>query len=86
MKTFITFLLILSSLSDGKSLGPTIAKLTDSPTANVTVKVVWAFNSGVNITSVVLTAKNLQSAQYAAIGLSQNQSMVNIKEKFLYFL
>ena len=88
MKIFIAFLLVFLSFIGGKVVpsGDTIVSsnpvfLNDPPAAyNVSVNVTWAFNSGINITNVVMTIHNLKSSQYAAMGLGQNQAMVNIKE------
>lgn len=84
MKSFIAFLFVLVSLADGKVVPSdssivSVNTIRDPPPAsNVTVNATWAFSSGVNITNVVMTIYNLQSSQYAAMGLSQNASMVNI--------
>jgi hypothetical protein len=51
---------------------------TASPTADVSVNVTWAFANETKVTSVVMIVKNLQSAQWAAIGLGQEQKMVNM--------
>ncbi|UJR19578.1 hypothetical protein I4U23_022713 [Adineta vaga] len=79
---FFAFLLIFSSSSDGKtvSLDDTIIsmKIVQNPLLyanNVTVNVTWIFSSGINVTNVVIAIKNLQSSQYAAMGLGQHQSM-----------
>jgi hypothetical protein len=56
---------------------------TASPTADVSVNVTWTFSNGTNVTNVVMVIKNLQSAQWAAIGLGQSQKMVNITRIFL---
>jgi hypothetical protein len=51
---------------------------TISPTADVSINVTWTFASETNVTSVVMIVKNLKSAQWAAIGLGQEQKMVNM--------
>jgi hypothetical protein len=51
---------------------------TASPTADVSVNVTWAFANETKVTSVVMIVKNLQSGQWAAIGLGQEQKMVNM--------
>ncbi len=86
MKFFITFLLIFLSFIDGKAvpLDDTIVStnivLDPPPASNVTVSVKWEFNSGINVTVVLMTIINLKSSQYAAVGLGQNVGMVSIKE------
>jgi hypothetical protein len=86
MKIFIAFLLIFVSFSDAKPFGTnnTIITVQDppSPTINVTVNVTWTINSGSSVTNVVMVVKNLQSAQWAAVGLGQNQNMVNMRKEF----
>jgi hypothetical protein len=54
--------------------------LDPPPASNVTVSVKWEFNSGINVTVVLMTIINLKSSQYAATGLGQNVGMVSIKE------
>ncbi len=51
-------------------------------TINVTVNVTWTINSGSSVTNVVMVVKNLQSAQWAAVGLGQDQDMVNMRKEF----
>jgi hypothetical protein len=51
-----------------------------SPTADVGVNVTWTFSSGMNITNVAMVITNLDKSEWAAIGLGQAQSMVNIIE------
>lgn len=79
MKSFVAFLFVYLLFGNGKGL-PTDNTLRDPPPPayNVTVNATWAFTSGVAITNVVLDVYNLQASQYAAFGLSQNQSMVNL--------
>jgi hypothetical protein len=53
----------------------------DPATANVTVSASWSYTSGDQVTSFKIVAKNLNSAQWAAVGLGQNKSsMVNMRE------
>jgi hypothetical protein len=79
MKFFIAFLLVFLSISDGTAVPTNIVR--DPPGAyNVTVNVTWTFSSEAKITYVVMTISSLKSSQYAAMGLGQNQAMVNIKE------
>ena len=86
MKFFIAFALILLSFIDGKAVPFDAAVVSTNivrdppPAANVTVRVAWDFSSGINVTVVIMTINNLKSSQYAAMGLGQNQAMVNIKE------
>ena len=93
MKFFIAFLLILLSVSDGRNLEladdlattallPVTITQTSSSNADINVNVTWAFNGRNNVTNVAITVKNLQSAQWAAIGFGQNQTMVNLAGKF----
>ncbi|CAF1078099.1 unnamed protein product [Adineta steineri] len=49
--------------------------ITASPTAEVAVNVTWTFTSGINVTNVLMTIKNLKPSQWAAIGLNINRSM-----------
>ena len=85
MKLFVGLLLVFFSLTDGKVVPSGAAVVSTNiirdtpPAANVTVNATWTFSSGVNITNVVMTVNNLQASQYAAMGLSQNASMVSIK-------
>ena len=60
----------------------TTTATTPAPTDIVTVNVTWTFTSGVNLTNIIMITKNLKSAQWIALGLAQNQSMVFIKECF----
>jgi hypothetical protein len=50
---------------------------TASPTADVSINVTWAFTSGTNVSSFIMTVKNLKTSEWAAIGLGQQQLMVN---------
>lgn len=97
MKVFIVFLLILSSFSDGKNLEladdlatsvllPVTIIQTSSSNADITVNVTWVFNRGNNVTNIGITVKNLQSAQWVAIGFGQNQTMVNLTGKVLLII
>ena len=49
-----------------------------SPTADVAMNVSWTFNSVSSVTDVCMTITNLRSAQWAAVGLGLDQSMVRI--------
>ncbi|CAF0735095.1 unnamed protein product [Adineta steineri] len=49
--------------------------ITASPTAEVAINVTWTFTSGINVTNVLMTIKNLKPSQWAAIGLNINRSM-----------
>jgi hypothetical protein len=89
MNIFITFSLIVLTFGYGKNAGlVTAAVLPVEPTAltiisdtsSVSINATWTFSSGVNVTNVIMTVRNLQAAQWAAVGLGQNMSMVNIKE------
>ena len=75
MKIFAACLLAFLAFSYGKPL-----RDPPPPSANnVTVNATWAFSSEAKITNVVMTVNNLKSSQYAAMGLSQNQSMVRMR-------
>ena len=86
MKFFIAILLICFLFIDGKAVPLDVPVVSTKivrdppPATNVTVKVAWDFSSGINVTVAVMTINNLKSSQYAALGLAQEQSMVNIKE------
>jgi len=84
MKIFIAILLIISSFSDGKSIGDPTVPPDDTTTTSafntVSISATWKFTSGANITNVVIVVKNLKQSQWAGVGLGQNQSMVNITE------
>lgn len=71
MKFLIVCLLIFLSFVDGKA-DPA------PPASNVTVNVKWEFDSGFNVTVLLMTIVNLKSAQYAAVGFGQNVGMVSI--------
>ena len=85
MKFFIAFSLVFFLFSDREALLSNAKvvftnRLPNDPTpaSNVTVNVTWTFTNEINLTNVVMTITNLQSSQYAAIGLGQNQAMVGI--------
>lgn len=87
MKVFIALALLFLSFSDGKAvpLDGTVVSTNKvpnplPPAKSVIVNVTSTFSSGVDITNVVVAVTNLKASQYAAVGFSQNQSMVNIKE------
>ena len=86
MKILIPALLLFLSFIDGKVVPfddmvvSTNLVLDPPPASNVTVSVKWDFNSGINVTVVLMTIINLKSSQYAAVGLGQNVGMVSIKE------
>jgi hypothetical protein len=91
MKIFITFSLIFLFFGYGKNFGLISAAVLPAaapalsftgPAGNVSINVTWAFDSVYKITNVSVTVTNLQAAQWAAVGLGQNLSMVNIKESF----
>lgn len=83
MKLFIGILVVFLSLADGKVLLSRADVVSTNiirdlpPAVNVTVNATWTFTSVINVTTVVMTIHNLQVSQYAAMGLSQNDSMVN---------
>ena len=53
----------------------------DPATANVSVSAQWSYTDGDKVTALTIAAKNLNSAQWAAVGLGQNKSsMVNTRE------
>ncbi len=55
----------------------------DPATANVSVSAQWSYTDGDKVTALTISAKNLNSAQWAAVGLGQNKSsMVNMRESF----
>ncbi|CAF1608862.1 unnamed protein product [Adineta ricciae] len=81
MKYILLSLLVVLSLNVGK-IAAFDARSTFNnfvrdppPASNVTVNVTWVFIHKVNVTLVGITISNLQSSQYAALGLGQNQSM-----------
>lgn len=86
MKFFIAFLLVLVSFIDGKAVPLDVSVVSSKtvrdppPATNVTAMVVWDFSSGINVTVVAVNVNNLKSSQYLAVGLGQNEAMVNIKE------
>ncbi len=67
-----------STTTDSTTTLPTTT--TSSPTPGVAINVTWIFSSEINVTNVTMNIENLGSSQWAAIGLGQNQAMVNIKE------
>jgi hypothetical protein len=83
MKFFIASLLVVLLFIDGKAVPLDAAVvstniLQDPPAAyNVSVRVAWDFSSGINVTVVLMTIRNLKSSQYAAVGLGQNVGMVS---------
>jgi hypothetical protein len=96
MKIFIAFLVVFLSFSDARHTGDdstiktgfrTVNSLkkvgksyTDPATGNVSVSATWTYDSGAKVTSVSVVVNNLNSAQYAAVGLGQNKSsMVNMR-------
>lgn len=89
MKIFIPFSLIFFLFSSGITVPHEsklfhIGKFAGAPHAhNVTINVTWVFTSGANATNVMMTVHNLRASEYAAFGLGQNQTMVNI---ILFFL
>jgi len=92
MKIFIVLLLTCLSVSYGKAVEPNTILVSSSkadppsPTVNVTINATLTYISEDSTTNVLLTVQNLQAVQYAAVGFSLNQSMVNMKEEFLYFV
>jgi hypothetical protein len=85
MKSFIVFSLVFllfsdreASLSDAKVIHTKRVLNSPSGATNVTVNATWTFSDEINLTYVAMTIKNLQSSQYAAMGLGQNQAMVDI--------
>lgn len=86
MKIFIAALLLFLSFIDGNvvPLDDTVVStnivLDPPPASNVTVGVKWEFDSGINVTVVLMTILNLKSSQYAAVGMGQNVGMVSINE------
>ncbi len=62
------------------STTPPATTTTASPTADVGVNVTWIFSSSTNVTNVIMVITNLDRLEWAAIGLGQNQAMVNITE------
>lgn len=86
MKIFIAILVVFLSVSDGKVVSSddtvisTNIVLDPPPASNVTVIVKWEFDSGFNVTVVLMNIMNLKSSQYAAVGLGQNVGMVSMKE------
>ena len=50
---------------------------TLSPSDDVSLNVTWTYVSETNVTSIVMTVKNLKTSEWAAIGLGQEQKMVN---------
>lgn len=58
-----------------------VTTTTLSPTATVGINVTWIFYSGVNVTYVEMTINNLQSNQWAAIGLGEQKAMVSKRER-----
>lgn len=70
-------------VNDGEALPSDNARLSEDlvtdptpPASNVSINATWTFSSGINITNVMMTIHSLKSSQYAAMGLSQNHSMV----------
>ena len=88
MKYILISLLVVLSLNVGKIAAFDARSISNSfvrdppPASNVTVNATWVFISEVNVTLVRMTVSNLQSSQYAALGLGQNQSMVNVKQNY----
>lgn len=85
MKYFVAFLLVIFLFSGGITV-PFESKeisnqiVNDPPHANnVIINARWVFNGQNNVTLVTMNVHNLQSSQYAAMGLGQNQSMVDIE-------
>ena len=79
MKLFMAFALIFVLFSAAKVVSTNIGRDLLSA-KNVTVNVTWTFTSEMNVTNVTMVINNLESSQYAAIGLGQHRSMVDIEE------
>lgn len=93
MKFFIAFSIVFflfsdreALLSNAKAISTNTGPKDPTPATNVTVNVTWTFNDGIDLTIVEMTIKNLQSSQYAAMGLGQNQAMVNIFKILIIYL
>ena len=73
-----------TTISSTSTTNTATTTTSPSPIDAVTVNVTWTFTNETNVTNVVMIVKKLQSAQWAALGLGQNQSMVTIRECFSY--
>jgi hypothetical protein len=66
--------------SSTKAIADTPAPVP-SPTADVGLNVSWVFHPVINVTVVRMAVTNLQSAQWAAVGLGIELSMVSSAEQ-----
>lgn len=78
MEIFGVFLLLCVSFSSGKNLFEDTEKVITPPTALVRMNITWTFTSQTNTTSVVMIVKRLGAAEWAAVGLGQNTTMVSM--------
>jgi hypothetical protein len=88
MKISVVFLVLFLSFSNGSDFIPdnetndtttatTSGTTTLPPITDISVNVTWTYSNATNITSFIMTVKNLKASEWAAIGFGQQQLMVN---------